>query len=54
MVAPAEEDIAEGQDVEIQEEQQAEVEALPEPRDPGCPTKRQIEDHRRNHLPYRL
>ena len=54
LVAPAEEDIAEGQDVEIQEEQQIEVEALPEPRDPGRPTKRQIEDHRRNHLPYRL
>ena len=37
MVAPAEEDVEEGQNVEIQEEQQTEVEALPQPRDPDIP-----------------
>ncbi len=50
LVAPAEEDIAEGQDVEIQEE----VETIPEARDPGRPTLRQIMEHRVTHLPYRL
>ena len=51
MVAPAEEDVAEGQNVEIQEEQQTEVETLPEPRDPGRPTERQIQEHWVTHLP---
>ncbi len=53
-MAPAEEDVAEGESIEIQDGHEAEVEAPPEPRDPGRPTKKQIEDHRRAHLPFRL
>ncbi len=53
LVAPAEDEAAEGE-IRIDDEQDTEVEPVKLAPDPGQPTLRQIEDHRRVHLPYRL
>ncbi len=53
LVAPAEDEEAEGE-IRIDDEQDTEVEPVKLAPDPGQPTLRQIEDHRRAHLPYRL
>ena len=54
LVAPTEEDVAENEEVQIQEEVNAEVEPLKLAPDPGRPTARQVEEHRRmGHIPYR-
>ena len=37
----------------MQEELEEEAEAPRAARDPGCPTEKQVEDHRLTHLPYR-
>ncbi len=42
------------EEVQIKEELETEVEPLKTARDPGCPTVREVEEHRsRGHLPYR-
>ncbi len=53
LVAPAGDEAAEGE-IRIDDEQDTEVEPVKLAPDPGQPTLRQIEDHRRVHLPYRL
>ncbi len=54
LVAPAEEDVDGDEEVQIQEETETEVERLRHAVDPGQPTSKQIELHRRSHLPFRL
>ncbi len=49
-MAPAEDDVGEMEEVHIEEE----TEPMRMAPDPGQPTARQVEDHRRSHLPYRL
>ncbi len=46
--------MGDGEEVTIEEEQDTEVDPLRLARDPGQPTLKQIEEHRRAHLPYRL
>jgi len=54
LVAPTEEDVAENEEVLIKEELDTEVEPLKLAPDPGRPTTRQVEEHRRvGHIPYR-
>ncbi len=52
LVAPAEDDEAEGV-IEIEDEQE-DIQVPRTAADPGQPTLRQVEDHRRFHIPYRL
>ncbi len=52
LVAPAEDDEAEGV-IEIEDEQE-DIQVPKTAADPGQPTQRQVEDHRRFHIPYRL
>ncbi len=54
LVAPAEEDVGEDEEVKIQEEQEVEIDKLKHAADPGQPTQRQIDEHRRTHLPFRV
>ena len=44
----------EPEEVQIEEERDADVEPLKTAPDPGQPTERQLEDHRRTHVPFRL
>ncbi len=54
LVAPTEDEIAVDEDVQIKEELDMETESLKQARDPGQPTARQVEEHRRTHVPYRV
>ena len=47
------EDVAEGEEVLIRDEIDEEVDPIKMAPDPGKPTERQIEEHRRIHLPFR-
>ena len=53
-MAPTEDEIAVDEEVHIKEELDTETESLKQARDPGQPTARQVEDHRRTHVPYRV
>ena len=54
LVAPNEEDVADNEEVMIEEGLDVEVEPLKVAPDPGRPTARQVEEHRRTgHIPYR-
>jgi len=53
LVAPAEDDVPEEREVQI-EEDETEVMAPKEAPDPGKPTARQVALHRLTHLPFRL
>ena len=53
MLANAE-DEQEGGEIAIDDEVEEETEPIRGAQDPGQPTARQVEDHRRSHLPYRL
>ena len=53
-MAPTEDDVGNGDEITIQEEGETEVDPLRAARDPGQPTLKQVEEHRRAHLPYRL
>ena len=46
-------DPVEGEEVQVKEELGEEAEAPRDARDPGCPTEKQVEDHRLTHLPFR-
>ena len=39
--------------MQIQEELEEEAEPLRAARDPGCPSEKQVEEHRLTHLPFR-
>ncbi len=54
LVAPTEEDVGDEEEIEIKDEGEMEVENLKHAVDPGQPTSKQIEEHRKTHLPYRL
>ncbi len=54
LVAPLPEDVGEDEEVKIQEEQEVEIDKLKHAADPGQPTQRQIDEHRRTHLPFRV
>ena len=54
LVAPAEGDVGDGAEITINDGGETEVDPLRPARDPGQPTLKQIEEHRRAHLPYRL
>ena len=47
------EDVAEGEEVRIDGDIDGEIEPVKMATDPGKPTERQVEEHRRTHLPYR-
>ena len=53
-MAPTEDEIAVDEEVHIKDELDTETESLKQARDPGQPTARQVEDHRRTHVPYRV
>ena len=53
MVAAAVDEEA-GGEISIENEVDTEVEPVKMAPDPGQPTQRQVEDHRRAHIPYRL
>ena len=54
LVAPMDDEIKDGEEVKIQEDIDTEVEPLRLAPDPGRPTARQVEEHRRcGHIPYR-
>ena len=50
LVAPAEEDVGDDEEVQIQEV----IEPMCTAPDPGQPTYRQVTEHRRTHIPYRV
>ena len=54
LVAPAEDDVADNEEIQIKDEADTEVERLKHAVDPGQPTSKQIEEHRKTHLPFRL
>ena len=54
LAAPAEGDVGDGAEITINDGGETEVDPLRPARDPGQPTLKQIEEHRRAHLPYRL
>ena len=54
LVAPATEEEAEGAEVNIEDDIDEEVEPVKMAPDPGQPSEKQVEDHRRAHIPYRL
>ena len=54
LLAPLEGDVGENQEVRIKEEHEdEEIERLKHLPDPGRPTGRQVEEHRKTHLPFR-
>ena len=53
-MAPTEEDVGGGDGITVLNEGETEVDPLRAARDPGQPTLKQVEEHRRAHLPYRL
>ena len=54
LLAPAVDGEAGGEEIVIKDDAEDEVEPLKLAPDPGQPTERQVEEHRRAHLPYRL
>ncbi len=53
LIAPAEEDVEAEREVMINEGDDEEVEPMKIAKDPGQPTVRQIEEHRKFHIPFR-
>ena len=51
LVAPTEEDVGDEEEIEIKDEGEMEVENLKHAVDPGQPTSKQIEEHRKTHFP---
>jgi len=53
LIAPAEEDVEADEEVVINEGEDVEVEPMKIAKDPGQPTRRQVEEHRKFHIPFR-
>ncbi len=53
LIAPAEEDVKADEEVVINEGDDVEVEPMKMAKDPGQPTKRQVEEHRKFHILFR-
>ncbi len=54
LVAPNEEDVEANAEIVIDDGNEEELEPMKIAKDPGQPTQRQIEEHRKLHLPFRL
>ena len=54
LIAPAEEDVEADEEVVINEGEDVEVEPMKIAKDPGQPTRRQVEEHRKFHIPFIL